>query len=410
MTTSRRRHSIRPVRRPGRRLAVLPAVLLAGLMLMGAGPAHAMLYWRISVKVFQSSSGTPPRPADDPNYDTLQEVRNLFDLMNRNFDRLGWGVRFQLRELLTINSDEWFNKAARDSGNRTQLELLAKVQGQFRYQPDSINVYINNTKSGISGGHLPLLGDVVLMGIGGDAAGVTNIPLANRFWAATLQHEVFHSMGLPHTQGRFCNGCPPDSLGACDQPGDDGLGDTLLDVACWTTDDIARRNFGGSYAVLSTAQKAQVDRAFMNIMSYHNQTLDVITHDQWDLMIDTANLEKRNVATGSTIFVDRGNGCLRPEDLSEPFRSLAQLVPGWSWGMRAGLGTTLTAPICPPPPLPCSMTVCLGGPFKKVGDAVNSANSGDRLHIKAGNYNESVRINRALTLATDRGTVVIGRP
>jgi pectin methylesterase-like acyl-CoA thioesterase len=36
--------------------------------------------------------------------------------------------------------------------------------------------------------------------------------------------------------------------------------------------------------------------------------------------------------------------------------------------------------------------------------------NGDRIQIKAGNYNETLRITKPMTLATDRGTVSIGRP
>ena len=37
------------------------------------------------------------------------------------------------------------------------------------------------------------------------------------------------------------------------------------------------------------------------------------------------------------------------------------------------------------------------------------ASAGDRIQIKAGNYKETMRITKRITLATDRGTVAIGR-
>jgi hypothetical protein len=153
-------------------------------------------------------------------------------------------------------------------------------------------------------------------------------------------------------------------------------------------------------------------------MSYHNNRLTVFTHDQWEKIVDVANREKLNVASGRTVFVNAGNPCLRPEDLGEPFRTLAGYVPGWSWGTRDGLGVVLDprtpppgAPSLPCPPVgPCSVAICLGGPFKTVQDAVNSAAAGDRLQIKAGTYGQRIRINKRLTLATDRGVARLGAP
>ena len=129
------------------------------------------------------------------------------------------------------------------------------------------------------------------------------------------------------------------------------------------------------------------------------------------------------IALPHIVYVDRANPCLRPEDLAYPFNVLAGYVPGWSWGSPAGLGVTLSptdpppgAPVlpCPPPPLPCSISVCLGGPFKKVTDAVNNASSNDGLYIAAGNYNEQFsganQITKRLTLTAHGGTVIIGQP
>jgi hypothetical protein len=39
-----------------------------------------------------------------------------------------------------------------------------------------------------------------------------------------------------------------------------------------------------------------------------------------------------------------------------------------------------------------------------------SAARTNRLQIKAGNDNETIRITKAVTLVTDRGTVALGRP
>ncbi len=119
------------------------------------------------------------------------------------------------------------------------------------------------------------------------------------------------------------------------------------------------------------------------------------------------------------IYVDKSNGCLRPEDLAWPFSKLASYVPGWSWGTREGLGVVLdprnppegapTLP-CPPDPLPCTLPVCLGGPFKDIDSALKNATSGDMLEVRSGNYNEKPRINQHVFISAKGGSVFIGKP
>jgi hypothetical protein len=378
--------------------------------------AGAMVYWRVSVKVILDSNGNWPVGTSatngsfsfDPyNYDSVQRIQQVFAEYNKILDSMGWGFRFDLREVVALSGvSEWFGVNARDPDNRTQLEIKAKLQpGKYAYRLDALNLYVNNSSSGISGGHLPLLGDVIFIG-------------ATGYWTLGI-HEIGHALGLCHTFSCDCNGC--GSSGSCDAGFDsDNIADTIRDSPCWNTqNDIAVPNFNRIYSILTAGQRRQVDDIFLNIMSYHNNHLVRFTHDQWERIVDISNFDKRNVASGKTVFVDRSNPCLRPEDLAEPFKTLASYTPGWSWGTRNGLGVTLDprspppgAPAlpCPPAPAPCSVTVCLGGPFKNVADAVNSATDGDRLQIKAGNYNQTMRINKRITLATDRGTVAIGRP
>ena len=51
-----------------------------------------------------------------------------------------------------------------------------------------------------------------------------------------------------------------------------------------------------------------------------------------------------------------------------------------------------------------------GGPFPKVGQAVNALQTGDTLFVRGGNYNEAVRITKPMRLVNYSGTAVIGRP
>jgi hypothetical protein len=99
--------------------------------------------------------------------------------------------------------------------------------------------------------------------------------------------------------------------------------------------------------------------------------------------------------------------------IDPPFPPAPPLYPdNWPWP------PTLAFPNPPPyypsdwpwPPIdPAPFTVCIGG-YKTVQDAIDcGARNGDRLQIKAGSYNERIRITKAVTLATDRGVVSIGR-
>jgi hypothetical protein len=384
----------------------LPFIWLVTLTVLLVTPNEsvAMIYWRVSVKIILDSNGNRPTATNQFNFSTPQRIRQEFDAYNQLLDSMGWGFRIDLTEVIELGGvSEWFSVDARDGVNRTQLEVQAKLHPiQYAYRPNALNVYINNSSSGVSGGHLPLIGDVIFAG-------------ARGYWTLLL-HEIGHGLGLCHTHGCDCNdNCTGIS---------DNIGDTIGDSDTWSTrNQISIGNYSIVYTLLNGGQRRQVDDIWQNIMSYHGDDgtnlLNRLTHDQWERIVDVSNAEKFNIASGRTIFVDRNNGCFRPEDLAEPFKTLAQYVPGWSWGTRFGLGVTLSplnpppgAPAlpCPPAPLPCSLTVCLGGPWKNIQDALNSAGSGDRLQIKAGNYGGTIRITKNITLATDRGTVAIGRP
>ncbi len=139
-------------------------------------------------------------------------------------------------------------------------ESDVKNGNSFRWKEDYINIYLIDGEQGGAGGvcSFPERHEIII------------IESSNKRWGTQL-HEIGHFFGLPHTQGRYCSGCSDGDLtGGCDIPGDDGIDDTLPDVACWNIDSIAFNAFGKSYASLGVRGKLMVDYTANNIMSYHS--------------------------------------------------------------------------------------------------------------------------------------------
>ncbi len=418
---------------------LLFALCSAGLLI--APRTHALISWRVSVKIILDSNGNGPTATNEFNYSTEARIRQEFDDYNKLLGQMGWGYQIQLTEVIRVSGiSQWFGVNARDGEQRAQLEVQAKLNpNQYAYRANALNVYVNNTSSGVSGGHLPLIGDVIFAGASG-------------YWTLIL-HEIGHGLGLCHTHGCGCN---DNCVGVNDE-----IADTIGDSDSWTNmNQVANFNFGLPYNSLTAIQRQQVDNVWRNLMSYHNgdggsNLLDRFTHDQWERVVDVSNFEKRNIASGKSLFVDRSASGRSPCEL---FRDLAGLVeslpgpPSWyvdalnaappppeAYFRRTCQDFTIDPPHPPEPPLypdnwpwpptlafpdpppnypsswpwppvdPQPFSVCIGG-YKTVRDAIDcGAMNGDRLQIKAGNYNETMRITKAVTLATDRGRVSIGR-
>ena len=416
-------------------------IAVAVLLLLSIVSTQATLTWRVSVKIILDQNGNGPTATNEFNYSTEARIRQEFDEYNQLLGRMGWGYQFQVTEVLRVSGiSQWFSVDARNGQNRTDLEIQAKLNpGQYAYRLDALNIYINNTSSGVSGGHLPLIGDVIFAG-------------ANGYWTLLL-HEIGHALGLCHTHGCGCN---DNCVGISDD-----IADTIADSDGWSSrTQIAIGNFGVIYNLLNANQRLQVDNVWMNIMSYHNNDdgtnrLDRFTHDQWERMVDVSNFEKRNVVSGKSLFVDRSASGLSPCELLNNIASLVDHLPGPpSWYVdalnaappapetyirRNCQNFVIDPPFPPPPPGypgnwpwpptlafpdpppgypsdwpwppvdPQAFTVCVGG-YKTLRDAIDcGAQNGDRLQIKAGSYNETIRVTKAVTLTTDRGTVSIGR-
>ena len=98
------------------------------------------------------------------------------------------------------------------------------------------------------------------------------ILIGRRHYDNVLVHELGHYLDLCHTQGCPCSSCDPEEESDLCHivPGDDGLTDTLPDLACWSLGDIACNFYGACYGTLSAHERARVDDTYQNAMSYHD--------------------------------------------------------------------------------------------------------------------------------------------
>ncbi|MBI5384976.1 MAG: hypothetical protein HZA90_09860 [Verrucomicrobia bacterium] len=429
-------------------------LLVFGGFLLAAHDAAAWIQWRVSVKVFRNAAGNWPASADSNperhNFDAQSNIVAHIAENNRLLASMGWGYQFELTEIVELPTSlsNWFNADPYDDQTWTDLEREIDrhrlTDNVYRYRREAINVYISNAQGG--GGAtsprpiLPVLSDLIIMRVD---AGKT-----------TFFHEFGHAMDLCHTHG-CCNTCDDckDEFGV--ESSSDRIADTVRDSDCWhSTNEIALENFNQFYAALSAGQRRQVDDVFHNLMSYHRDDgglANRLTHDQWDHMVDIANAARREISSGTTVFVDKDALGLSPCELLSQLAGLVEHLPGptswytdelnahppgpeyylrrtcntfpidpstpprppkvpsdWPWPPPDYLGKPPEYPSDWPWPLldPALFEVCVGGAYKTVADAINcAAQEGDRLQIKAGTYVGPLRITKRLTLATDRGTV-----
>ena len=348
-----------------RLLSAIRPVLFALLVLSISGEASAQIQWRISVKFILGASGQMPTNAgafttSGVDLTNRQAVTDNINYANQLLDRTGRGFRFNLTEIQDVSgASSFFNLPARSGANKVALEAVATsnatTRAQFLWRDDAINVYINNTSSGICS--FPGAGNIIFTG--------------SAAYDTLILHECGHFFDLLHThdgeQYRNSNGttCTSTNQCGCAQllGGDDGVADTVSDHQCWDRPALVGNNPG--------AGDFQIDNVWLNLMSYHLPQ-DRFTNDQLDRLTDTASSSRRFVATGRTWFVDRNCGSI----------------------IRNG----------------SSRCDAFSGPFGLVRDGVNSAQSGDIVLIRAGNYNERTTFNRPVTLRASRGSVAIGIP
>lgn len=210
-----------------------PAVLLLALAAVIAVPSRADAYLiRVSFKFILSSSGVRP----GPNLSTNAQVNTQELIGNWLLCNSSSAYRIDVAEIVNVaNRGGYFNFPC----SAGALETVAQNDGAFAWRSNMINVYVtNNSCAGQCS--FPSSGKTIVLGQGASAS--------------TLVHEIGHYMGLLHTH----------------ETGGDGISDTLIDNASWTTkNQMAIGNYFKLYSQLTSSQKALVDQTFGNVMSYH---------------------------------------------------------------------------------------------------------------------------------------------
>ena len=245
---------------------------------------------RLSVKFILRSDGTRPSTTDGAPSTNIGMAAGFAGEIIRGNQILattGRGFRLDVVEYLDIqpppplgqqDADYWFYAPARDYRQEIEDAATASVESRatWRWNPNAINIYVNNTFSG----------ECSSPGNGG------SISLGAKVGIGTVLHEVGHAMGLRHTHvgDPDCDTTPGPYM-----PADgDGLVETVWDHPCINNrDDLIN--------ALPSDQKAAVDTAWLNVMSYHmeDQFLDV----QMDIWTQHGDGLRFYVCTGKTWFL-----------------------------------------------------------------------------------------------------------
>lgn len=253
---------------------------------------------RLSIKAILGPNGEWPSNSTanftgnvEINLNSEQAVRDNVALMNRILARRGYAYRFFLRNdtvyTVTGQSNPYFTIPARNSSSRNSLEdaatASASAKTTFRWHDDSVNIFINDTSSGICS-FADGARSTILIGAGS--------------YETLILHEIGHYFNLRHTHNDAGND------GADDWADGDGFSETLADDQDATPAQIA--------AQYPAASQATLDNLIFNIMSYHIPQ-DLFVWQQRQEFIEVFNIERDIEASGNGFFVrsdgnDTNNG------------------------------------------------------------------------------------------------------
>jgi hypothetical protein len=321
------------------------------------------LEWRVSVKRFTSSGGSPGISS--------ASVSNWFPAANAILDKTRRGYRLVLTEIVSLpgttqpgpsSTNTWFNADFSDDAVQNDLNAKALAnRSAFAFRNDAINIYVNGNPGGGADCAFPADDHAIIANAG--------VP------GETILHELGHYFGLLHTfEDDNCGKCDCATMTTFTAGNDDPqIRDTIGDNVCFNTsrNQLAMLNYNQPYANLTSAQQLLVDNTWFNMMSYR-VVADRFTSDQMDFMTDNSNEGRLAIVSGRTWFVDRTAGCILPNGHSH-----------------------------------CDG---LAGPFPTVAGGIHAAGPGDIVMIRPGNYNEPMTISKRLYLRATRGNAVLGKP
>jgi hypothetical protein len=325
--------------------------------------------WRISVKLILGPESEVPVYGNPNAGDSFQNVAATMDQLNIWLQVFDTPYQFDLIEVLALQGLETYFDAEVDAGTRDGLEASALADpALYGWRDDAINVYINGNTDGTFVGYCSIAGtDHHAILLRQDASD------------ATFFHELGHYFSLWHTH-QGSDYIPGEGCEGIHAPGNgDYCEDTLPDVPCYERDDIAAHSYGEGYDGLTPAQQELVDNTWYNLMSYHHAGVQV-TPDQWDRVAEATAGERLNVSAARDWFVDLDNNCDGPTG----GRVCGYTGTSWIGLLQAG-----------------------GGPFPTVAQALDEAQSGDRLRIRPGTYAETLTIDQAVTLTADGGPALL---
>ena len=197
-------------------------------------------------------------------------------------------------------ADHWFNLPARATRQYIETTALAS-QAVWRWNPGAIDIYVNNSSSG----------QCSFVGSG------SSISLGGQVGVGTVLHELGHIFNLQHTHAldNSTNTNPASGVFTiADLMDGDALTETAVDNPSITTNDqLSQALFGVPYnqppappgaPFANAGQRAVVDSAFQNVMSYHTEA--VLLSVQMDIRAQYANAARLAFCTGRTWFVANG--------------------------------------------------------------------------------------------------------
>jgi hypothetical protein len=331
---------------------------------------------RVSVKaVLNPATGARQPGVSDLVFSNTMAVMNGMLQTNARGYRLQWvgNALMNVGGLNQFNSgpSQYYDKdfVNDDDGDEKKDEFEANAIASpvtYGWDSSAVNIYIVRF-GGANWNVCSFPGQQIILVNG--VAGYSN--------PSTVLHEIGHYFNLIHTfsgrQNLNANGTTCTNGCSCSQfvgGGNDACSDTILDHDCWDSqNDIALGNYGLGYSSLNGSQTLNVDNMWWNLMSYHGRqhSTTLFTPDQSDRWADSANNDRPAVRTGRTRFVSTtgddtiGNG-----------------------------GSVLR--------------------YRTVAKAVSVVNSSsDVVLVRAGSYDETMTITKALTLRSTRGTAVIGQ-